>query len=152
MDSEAQEFLEGTQKQAFYLWTGLSLSLTLFFAQSQIVFVKSEPLPSSGIEWVFSFVGLLTFLLGYFFFDQYTKLREKKIFKMPYAERKQTILVAFVLQFVLFETLGLYGVLLSVLTQNSMKAVPFLIFAYLGFVRRFPRKEVIAPFFRSGSV
>lgn len=149
MNSEKDETIKSTRKQALYLWAGLSLSLSLFYVQSQVVFIKSEPVPSSQLEWVFSVLGVVTFLFGFVFFKNYTALRQKKILKLPYPDRKQMILVAFVLQFILFETLGLYGVLLSVLTQNSLKAIPFLIFAYLGFALAFPRQEKVEQFFKN---
>ncbi len=68
---------------------------------------------------------------------------------MAERDRKQTILIAFVLQFILFETLGLYGVLLSVLRQNTWKAIPFVVMAYVGFALAFPKKEKIEPYFRA---
>jgi len=141
--------VQSTRRSALYLWSGLSLALTLFFVQSQLVFVKREPLPTQQIEWMMVGLGVITFLFGLFFFQNYTKLRRTQLMKMPFAERKQTILVAFVFQFVLFETLGLYGVLISVLTQSTEKAVPFILFAYLGFYLSFPRKEKIEAFFKS---
>lgn len=147
LNSESVQVIEETRRQALYLWIGLSLSLTLFFVQSQRFFVKSDPLPTSGIEWVFTIMGVLTFLIGFVFFKNYTTLRKERISKMLNSEKKQTLLVGFVLQFVMFETLGLYGVLISVLTQSSLKAVPFVIFAYIGFLTAFPKKEKIAPFF-----
>jgi F0F1-type ATP synthase membrane subunit c/vacuolar-type H+-ATPase subunit K len=149
MEQNATEFTKSTQKQALYLWAGLSLALTLFFVQSQLVFVRTEPLPSSSLEWVFSGMGVATFLLGLVFFKNYLALRKKALLRMPFKDRKQSILIAFVLQFVLFETLGLYGVLLSVLTQSTMKAIPFLLFAYLGFYLSFPKEKKVAPFFEN---
>ena len=147
MDERKTETFESTQRQAFFLWIGLSLALTLFFVQSQMVFVKGEPLPTSRLEWVFIFLGLVTFLLGYFFFRNYTALRKKSLLKMPMKDRKQSLLVAYVFQFVLFETLGLYGVLLSVLTRNTTKAIPFVVFAYIGFYFARPTREKIKEFF-----
>ena len=76
-------------------------------------------------------------------------LRKNRILKMPLRDRKQSILIALVLQYVLFETLGLYGVLLSVWTQSGLKAIPFLLFAYFGFYRSFPRRDKFAEFFRA---
>lgn len=147
--SEIDEYLTSTKRQAFYLWCGLSLALTLFCVQSQIIFVKSKPIPSSNLEWVLTGLGVATFLMGFFFFKNYTALRKSQIMRMPFKDRKQTILIAFVFQFILFETLGLYGVLLSVLMQNSLKAIPFMIFAYLGFILAFPKSEKIEPFFKN---
>ena len=149
MDQENIEMLKSTRRQALYLWSGLSLSMTLFFVQSQVVFVRREPMPSSRLEWVFTALGAVTFLLGFFFFKNYTKLRKKRFLKMPLKDRKQSLLIAFVLQFVLFETLGMYGVLLSVWTQSTLKAVPFLFFAYIGFFIAFPKLGKIEPFFSS---
>lgn len=137
-----------TRKQALYLWAGLCLSMTLFFVQSQIVFVKQDPLPSSQLEWIISVLGVITFLLGLFFFKNYMALRKSRILKMPLKDRKQSVLIAFVFQFILFETLGLYGVLLSVWSQNTLKALPFLLFAYFGFYWSFPRTESLRPYFR----
>ncbi|MEM7645444.1 MAG: hypothetical protein AAF203_00930 [Pseudomonadota bacterium] len=150
MENKTDAIVASTSKQALYLWAGLSLSLTLFFVQSQLVFVKANPLPSSQLEWVLSVLGFLTFLMGYFFFDKYTGLRKKQILKMPFEDRKQSVLIAFVFQFILFETLGLYGVLVSVLTQNTWKAIPYVVSAYLGFIIAFPKKQKITPFFRQG--
>lgn len=147
MDQRADGIVKSTQRQAFYLWVGLSLSLTLFFVQSQLIFVKGDPLPTSRLEWVFIGLGVSTFLLGVFFFKNYMALRKKSLLKMPMKDRKQTLLIAFVFQFVLFETLGLYGVLLSVLTRNTLKAVPFVLFAYIGFFLARPKMEKITPFF-----
>ena len=147
MASETQSTLIGTQKQALYLWSGLSLALTLFFVQSQIVFVKADPLPSSKLEWVFSGLGLITFLIGVLFYKNYLALRKRALLRMPLKDRKQSVLIAFVLQCILFETLGLYGVLLSVLTQNTWKALPFILFAYIGFYLAFPKKEKFTTFF-----
>lgn len=146
---DAKTFIHSTQKQALYLWGGLCLSLTLFYVQSQLVFVQSNPLPTSNLEWVLSLLGLVTFLMGHFFFNNYTRLRKDKFSRMSFAERKQGLLVAFVLQFVLFETLGLYGVLVSVLTQSSLKALPYVLCAYLGFCLSFPKKAKIKPFFQA---
>lgn len=148
MDQDLKNAIDNTRRQALFLWGGLSLTLTLFFVQSQRFFVKGDPLPTARIEWIFIAMGLVTFLFGYFFFSNYTKLRKDKIARMPVNERKQSLLVAFVLQFIMFETLGLYGVLLSVLTRNTWKAVPFLLFAYIGFLSSFPRRDKIAVFFR----
>lgn len=148
MDKERQTFIDGTRRQALYLWIGLSLTLTLFFVQSQRFFVKGKPLPTEGIEWTFTAIGCVTFIFGLVFFKNYTKLRRKQIEKIPFSDRKQIILTAYVIQFVMFETLGLYGVLLSVLTQNTMKAVPFVAFAYLGFLISFPKVQQIKPFYR----
>ena len=142
-----ESIIESTKRQALYLWVGLSLSLTLFFVQSQMFFVKGTPLPSSGLEWVFIMMGFVTFIFAYLFYNLYTRARKSQILKMPMKQRKQSLLVAFVLQFVLFETLGLYGVLLSVLTQNTFKAVPFVVAAYLGFLLSFPKRRKIHPFF-----
>lgn len=147
MEHSQNEIIESTRRQALYLWVGLSLSLTLFFVQSQMFFVKANPLPTSKLEWIFTGLGLLTFLLGYFFFKYYTEIRKPRLLKMPFNDRKQSLLTAFVMQFVLFESLGLYGVLISVLTQNTLKAIPFMVFAYLGFFLAFPKKEKITPFF-----
>ena len=94
-----------------------------------------------------SFMGLVTFLFGYFFFDKYLGLRKKALLRMPFNDRKQTLLMAFVLQFVLFETLGLYGVLISVFTQNTWKALPYVVCAYLGFFMSWPSEKKIHPFF-----
>lgn len=148
MSEERESFIANTKRQATYLWTGLSLSMTLFFVQGQIVFVKGKPLPSSNLEYVISALGAVTFLIGFFFFKNYMALQKKRLAKMPFKERKQSILVAMVLQFVLFETLGLYGVLLSVLTQNTWKAVPFLLFSYFGFLSAFPKRSLIEPYFQ----
>jgi predicted transporter len=150
MDQESEEFVNSTCKQALYLWAGLCLSMTLFYVQSQIVFVKRDPLPSSQLEWVMTLLGILTFTMGLLFFRNYMALRQNRIMRMPYKDRKQSLLIAMVLQFVLFETLGLYGVLLSVWTQNHLKALPFLFFAYVGFYLSFPKKDKIRVFFRSG--
>lgn len=150
MNSESVKLINETRRQALYLWVGLNLSLTLFFVQSQMFFVTASPLPTSSLEWVFSGLGLITFVFGFVFFKNYTSLRRLRLMKMPFAERKQSLLVAFVLQFVLFETLGLYGVLISVLTQNTMKAIPYILFAYVGFILAFPKKEKIEPFFKGG--
>lgn len=147
MDSDASGFIETTRRQALYLWAGLSLALTLFYVQSQIIFVKGDPLPTSQLEWIFACLGAATFLMGYFFFKNYTKLRKPKLMRMPFKDRKQSLLIAFVLQFILFETLGLYGVLLSVLTRNSWKAAPYILFAYIGFYTAFPRRKSVADFF-----
>lgn len=149
MDKDAQEFLDGTHRQALYLWVGLSLSLTLFFVQSQMFFVKASPLPSSHLEWYFIGLGIITFVFGILFFQNYLRLRLQQLKRSPFNQRKQTILVAYVIQFVLFETLGLYGVLISVLTQNTWKAVPFIVFGYLGFGLSFPRKKKIEGFFKA---
>ncbi len=148
MQKENQDMLKSTRKQALYLWVGLGLSMSLFYVQSQIVFVKSEPLPSSSLEWVVSILGLLTFTLGMLFFKNYMALRKNRILKMPLKDRKQSVLIALVLQYVLFETLGLYGVLLSVWTQSGLKALPFLLFAYIGFLASFPKQKTFEPFFR----
>lgn len=147
MEAEDQNYLISTRKQALYLWAGLGLSMTLFFVQAQVVFVKREPLPSSKVEWALTGLGVATFLMGYFFFKNYMAIRKNRILKMPYKDRKQSILIAFVLQFILFETLGMYGVLLSVFTQSTLKAIPFMFFAYLGFYLSFPKKDKIEPFF-----
>jgi FtsH-binding integral membrane protein len=141
-------YLQKTRKVAIYLWSGLSLALTLFFVQSQIVFVTTDPLPSQKAEWGLVGLGILTFLFGFFFFKNYTSLRRDQLLRMPLEQRKQSLLVAFVLQFILFESLGLYGVLLSVLTQSSEKALPFIVFAYLGFFFAFPRQAKLEPFFK----
>ncbi len=147
MEMDQESAIKTTLRQALYLWSGLSLALTLFFVQSQMFFVKTSPLPSSDLEWYFIGLGIITFLFGFLFFKNYTKLREKKILRMPYPDRKQTLLNAYVFQFLLFETLGLYGVLVSVLTQNTLKAIPFIVFSYLGFVLSFPKKKQIEPYF-----
>ena len=147
-DSKKEDFVWSTRRQALYLWVGLNLSLTLFFVQSQMFFVKANPLPTSQLEWVFTGLGLITFLLGFLFFKNYMALRKKQVLLMPEKDRKQTILIAFVLQFILFETLGLYGVLLSVLRQNTWKAIPFVVAAYVGFALAFPKKEKIEPYFK----
>ncbi|MCB0379103.1 MAG: hypothetical protein KDD33_11480 [Bdellovibrionales bacterium] len=148
MDADSRDdFVQSTKTQALYLWIGLCLALTLFFVQSQMFFVKTDPLPSQSLEWVFAFLGLVTFLFGYFFYRAYISLRRKQIMQLTLPDRKQSVLVAFVLQYVLFETLGLYGVLLSVLMQNTVKAIPFVLFAYLGFVLSFPKKEKIQALF-----
>ncbi len=143
----SDEIIKGTWKQALYLWTGLNLALTLFFIQSQMFFVRSRPLPHSRLEWFFSGLGFITFLFGLLFFKYYTKLRTKRFLMMSFEERKQSLLVVFVVQFILFETLGLYGVLVSVLTQSTLKSLPFIVLAYLGFVLSFPRKKKIRTFF-----
>ncbi len=148
MLSENDQMLDSTRKQALYLWAGLCLSMTLFYVQSQIVFVKTEPLPSSRLEWIISILGVITFILGWVFFKNYIAIRKNRILKMPLRDRKQSLLIAIVLQYVLFETLGLYGVLLSVWTQSGLKALPFIAFAYLGFYRSFPKKDLFAPFFK----
>lgn len=147
-DSKKEDFVASTRRQALYLWVGLSLSLTLFFVQSQMFFVNANPLPTSQLEWIFTGLGVVTFLMGFFFFKNYMALRKKQLLLMPEKERKQTLLIAFVLQFILFETLGLYGVLLSVLRQNTLKAVPFVVAAYVGFALAFPKKEKIEPYFK----
>lgn len=147
MDPQNIDIIESTRRQALYLWVGLSLSLSLFFVQSQMFFIKAKPLPTSGLEWVFIGLGIVTFALGYFFFKYYTQLRKEGLMKLPLNDRKQSLLIAFVMQFVLFESLGLYGVVISVITQNTLKAVPFVIFAYLGFYLAFPKRNKIAPFF-----
>lgn len=147
MDERKQEIYESTHRQAFYLWVGLSLALTLFFVQSQLIFVKGEPLPTSRLEWVFIFLGVVTFLFGLVFFKNYTALRKKSLLKMPVKDRKQSLLVAYVFQYVLLETLGLYGVLLSVITRNTYKAIPFVLFAYIGFVLTRPKREKLKEFF-----
>ena len=146
-----EEIVRSTWRQALYLWVGLSLALTLFFVQSQMFFINSKPAPNSKIEWLFWGLGLVTFLFGLLFFKYYTRFRKKRLDWMPPEERKQTLLVTFVIQFVLFETLGLYGVLVSVLTQNAIKSLPFIVFAYLGFILVFPRKEKIKVFFADSS-
>ncbi len=148
MTPENEQMLESTRKQALYLWAGLCLSMTLFYVQSQIVFVNRSPLPSSNLEWIVSVLGVITFVLGLLFFKNYMALRKNRILKMPLKDRKQSVLIAMVLQFILFETLGLYGVLLSVWTQSGLKALPFLIFAYFGFFKSFPRKKRIVPYFQ----
>lgn len=146
-ETKVSDIQEGTRRQALYLWIGLSLSLTLFFVQSQMFYVSANPLPSSKLEWVFTILGLFTFLLGHFFFKNYMALRKPQLVKASEKDKKQTILIAFVMQFVLFETLGLYGVVLSVLRQNTLKAVPFILFAYIGFAFAFPKREKIKPYF-----
>ena len=151
MEKTGDQIIGETHRQALYLWAGLCLALTLFFVQSQIVFVKGEPAPTAQTEWVFSGVGIVTFLMGLLFFRNYTGLRRLQWLKMPFAQRKQNLLVAYVIQFILFETLGLYGVLLSVLSKNTWKAVPFMVFAYLGFILSFPKKSQLDLFFRKGS-
>ncbi len=152
MDQRVETVLQSTYRQALYLWIGLSLSLTLFFVQSQLVFVKGKPLPTSQLEWVFTGLGAVTFLMGLVFFKYYLAIRKSRILRMPVNDRKQTILLAFVFQFVLFETLGLYGVLLSVLTQNTMKAFPFVVFAYVGFLLALPKKIKIKEFFLGSEI
>lgn len=149
MESEEQReaLFQSTCRQATYLWVGLLLAMTLFYAQSQIVFIKEGPNGASPFEWPLIFLGALTFWVGLYFFKNYTKVRARALGKAEYGDRKQTLLVAFVFQFILFETLGLYGVILSVLTQNSWKALPFVFASYLGFLVAFPRRKVIAPFF-----
>jgi len=149
MSSESEEYLNGARKQALYLWSGLCLTMTLFFVQSQLVFVKRDPLPSSQLEWIISVLGVVTFLLGFFFFKNYMALRKSRILKMPFKDRKQSLLIALVLQYVLFESLGLYGVLLSVWTQSTLKAVPFLVFAYIGFYSAFPKRKLFEPYFKN---
>lgn len=74
-------------------------------------------------------------------------IRKNRLLKMPFKDRKQSLLIALVLQYILFETLGLYGVLLSVWTQSGLKAVPFMLFAYIGFYLSFPRKNLFKPYF-----
>ncbi len=146
-DKKNRNIIQSTWRQALYLWVGLNLSLTLFFIQSQVFFMNSGPFPHFRLEWIFSVLGFTTFLFGLLFFKYFTTLRMKKLRMMTPEERKQSLLVAFVVQFVLFETLGLYGVLLSVITQNPMKSLPFIISAYLGFIVTFPGKGKIRVFF-----
>ncbi len=148
MDSEKQDFVMSTQRQALYLWVGLGLAMTLFFAGTQVAFIKSKPLPTSNLEWFFTAIGLITFLLGLGFYKNYLALRKNRILKMPFADRKQSLLIVFVIQFVLFESLGMLGILVSGLTQSTLKGVPFLIFAYLGLYIAYPKKEKIEPYFR----
>lgn len=147
MNQDAKTYLSSTRRQALYLWAGLSLALTLFFVQSQMFFVKGSPLPSSQLEWVFAALGIVTFVMGYLFYRNYTALRKNRILRMPFKDRKQSLLVAFVFQFILFETLGLYGVLLSVFTKNTWKALPYIFFSYIGFYLAFPREAKIKEFF-----
>ena len=147
VEENDKKLAQDTQRIAMFLWLGLIFAMTLFYVQSQIVFVKGSPLPSNPLEWVLVFLGALTFLFGFYFFKNYTRVRSKEIRSARPKDRKQSLLIAFVFQFVLFETLGLYGVLISVLTQNSLKALPFIAAAYIGFFLSFPKKRIIDPFF-----
>ena len=147
MEGKNEKIIRETWRKALYLWSGLSLCLTLFFVQSQMFFIRSKPLPYSRLEWVFSVLGVMTFFFGLTFFKFFTKLRIKKFRLMTAVEVQQSLLFVFVLQFILFETLGLYGILLSVLSQNGLRSLPFIVFAYLGFILAFPKKKKIEPFF-----
>ena len=142
-----QEVLLSTRRSALYLWVGLVLAMTLFYVQSQTVFIHSSPVAFVAFEWTLVILGFLTFLFGYYFFDKYVEIRKKALLQAQFKDRKQTLLMAFVYQYILFETLGLYGVVISVFTQTPGKALPFVLCSYLGFLMAFPRKRKLAPFF-----
>lgn len=141
-------FVDMTKRRALYLWLGFLLAMTLFYVQSQVVFVHGPPRPVYTAAVVLSLVGLLTYGFARLFFKYYTKNKREEWRRLQSKDRLQQILVAFVLQWVLLETLGLYGVLLSVFGQNEVLALPFMGAAYYGFWKSFPRKEQISPFFR----
>ena len=143
----AEETLQSTKKPALYIWVGLLLAMTLFYVQSQTVFIHSSPVSFSTFEWVLVALGIATFLFGYFFFDKYTGPRKKALLQADLKDRKQSLLMGFVYQFILFETLGLYGVVISVFTQTPAKALPFMVCAFLGFFISFPKQKKLKPFF-----
>lgn len=148
MDSENEKFQQSTQRQALYLWSGLLLSMTLFFAGTQVAFIRGEPLPSSQLEWILATLGGVTFVMGLVFYKNYLALRKNRILTMALNDRKQSLLIVFVLQFILFESLGMLGILVAGLTQSTLKGVPYLLFAYVGFYFAFPKKDKITPYFK----
>jgi len=136
-----------TQKSAVYVWLGLLLAMTLFYVQSQLVFVHGPARQATVMTVVLFVLGGITYLLASAFFDRYALLKWEDWRRLNGSDRKQQILVGFVFQWILFETLGLYGVLLSVFRQDKVWALPFLVLAYIGFLRSFPRKHKLTPFF-----
>jgi len=147
---DISELVIRTKKSALYVWMGLLLAMTLFYVQSQIVFIHGSPRRAPTMTVALGILGVLTFLLASAFFDRYSLSKKEDWKRLKLEDRRPEILMGFVFQWILFETLGLYGVLLSVFTQDKVWAVPFIALAYIGFWRSFPKESKITPIMEMG--
>jgi len=64
-----------TQKSAVYVWLGLLLAMTLFYVQSQLVFVHGPARQATVMTVVLFVLGGITYLLASAFFDRYALLK-----------------------------------------------------------------------------
>lgn len=133
---------------ARYIWVGICLSLALFFSQSWKMAGGFSPIklqPSKDI--IFVSLGLISFFYGKFFFNKYLELKERNFLKKATEKEKTNlVLLSFTIQFLIFETVGILGIILSLFTINAVKSIPFVLLSYFGLWQAFPKKNKIPAF------
>lgn len=138
-----------TLRTARYIWIGIGLSLALFFAQIwKMLGGELAWNPNPTVDSIFVFISAIVFAYAFFFLNGYLKLRKAEILRGTNTDKYSVLLLAYVIQFLLFETVGIFGLLLSIFSHSAVKSIPFVIASYVGLIIFFPKQDHIKNFYR----
>lgn len=107
----------------------------------------ANPVGYAGPIVVFSVMGLATFLYGFRFFHNYTRVRQKDILAQEPKKRRETLLLVVVIHFLTIEFVCVLGIILGIFLQNEQAMYPFYALFNAGLAMSIPRDSWFEPFY-----
>ncbi len=106
-------------------------------------FVLNEP--TQGVPMataiVFSVMAFLSFLYGFKFVKNYTKVRRLELIKQDVEKRKEALIVATAIQLLLIEFVCIIGLFLAIFTQIKEVIYPFYFVFIIGLYFSYPKAD-----------
>lgn len=139
----SQEVVKKTLKRGRILFYLIAAMGTVFSLWGLQFFVLNEPAAGANLVtyMMFSVMAFLTFLYGFRFVKNYTKLRRAELKKYDINKRQEAMVVATAIQLLLIEFICIIGMFLAIFLQNQALIYPFYGLFLVGLYFSYPKAE-----------
>lgn len=148
LHESSQKYVASLTRSGRFVWAGIFIQSVLFSFYGLHYFL-SNTLATHRI-WpviVFSLLAVFTFFYATHFFSKYTQLRFQKIISLPEKNRKESLMLALVIQFLLVQFICILGILLSVFQQHFLYVYPFFVAFCIGMWKSWPQQKWFEKFY-----
>lgn len=135
-------------KTSRWILAAIFIQATLFAFWGLGFFITgANPVGYVGPIVVFSLMGLATFIYGFRFYHNYTRIRQKDLLAQEPKKRRETLLLIVVIHFLTIEFICVLGIILAIFLQNDQAMYPFYALFNAGLALSIPRAPWFEPFF-----
>lgn len=141
--SNPEDSVAQTVKRGRMIFFMIFIMGSLFSFWGLNFFVLNEPAQNVhiGTYVMFSIMAMLSFLYGFRFVKNYSKVRLTELKKHDIAKRKEAMVVATAIQLLLIEFVCIIGIFLAIFVQKQAIIYPFYFLFLVGLYFSYPKPE-----------